>query len=87
MVEEAIARLKPADEEWVILEQCTMEKPWGWVFFYDSREYATTGDPMHQLIGNAPYIVNKETRELVVTGTAEEVEAYIAEYEATLGRG
>jgi len=86
MVEEAIAKLAPIDEEWVILDQYTIEKSWGWVFFYNSREYVSTGDPQYQLIGNAPYIVNKATGELADTGTAEDIEVYISRYEATLGR-
>jgi hypothetical protein len=45
-----------------------------------------TGDSKYQLIGNAPYIVNRETGELVDTGTAEDIEDYVADYEATLVR-
>ncbi len=86
MVEEAIAKLTPIDEEWAILDQYTIEKPWGWIFFYNSREYAKTGDEKYPLIGNAPYIVNRETHELVATGTAEDIEVYIADYEATIRR-
>jgi hypothetical protein len=33
--------------------------------------------------GNAPYLVNKHTGELFVTGTAYEPEHYIERYEAT----
>jgi len=76
----------PFDEEWVILDEHTIEKSWGWVFFYDSRDYTKSGDPTFQVLGNAPYIVNKETGEVVTTGTAEEIDVYIARYEATLGR-
>jgi hypothetical protein len=86
MVEEAIAKLTPINEQWVILDQYTIEKPWGWIFFYDSGEYVKTGDGKFQLVGNAPYIVNKETHELVATGTAEDIEVYIADYEATFRR-
>jgi len=86
IVENAISALMPDDEEWVIVDDYTIEKPWGWVFFYNSREFVSTGDPQYQLIGNAPYIVNKATGELADTGTAEEIEVYISRYEATLGR-
>ena len=86
IVENAISALMPDDEEWVIVDDYTIEKPWGWVFFYNSREFVSTGDPQYQLIGNAPYIVNKATGELADTGTAEDIEVYISRYEATLGR-
>ena len=86
MVEEVIARSTPAEEECVIIDQHTIEKPWGWVFFYNSLEYLKTGDPKYQLFGNAPYIVNRETHELVDTGTAEDIAVYIAGYEARMRR-
>ena len=65
----------------IILDECTIEKEWGWVFFYQSSEYLETGDFSSQLAGNAPYIVNKATGELHETGTAFSVEHYIKEYE------
>lgn len=86
LVEAEISEIVPEDEEWVILDDFTIEKSWGWVFFYNSRQYSTTADPQCQLIGNAPYIVNRETHEVLDTGTAESIEVYIARYEATLGR-
>lgn len=72
-------------DEYVIVENETIERPWGWVFFYNSRQYVETGDTQFALMGNAPYIVNKQSGELLATGTAEDVQAYISEYEATLG--
>lgn len=65
----------------VVLEECTIEKEWGWIFFYQSSEYLETGDASSQLAGNAPYIVNKQSGELHETGTAFPVEDYIDEYE------
>ncbi len=70
-------------EEFVILDDLTREKPWGWVFFYNSKSFVETGDINDSLAGNAPYIVNKHTGELFVTGTAEEIEHYIEQYEKT----
>lgn len=35
-------------------------------------------------MGNAPYIVNKNTGKIVVAGTAYDVEEYIRQYEAWL---
>ena len=58
----------------VVLDRYTIEKPWGWVFFYNSREFAETGDTMTQLVGNAPYIVNRHTGEVLITGTAQSIE-------------
>lgn len=66
-----------------VLEEETTEKPWGWVFFYQSKEYIETGDFRHMVGGNAPIIVNRVTGELIHTGTAHDIEHYINEYEKT----
>ncbi|RCU52932.1 hypothetical protein DU002_00005 [Corallincola holothuriorum] len=71
----------------VVLEKKTIEKPWGWVFFYQSKEYVETGNFIYMLGGNAPYIVNRHTGELSETGTCEPIEYYIEEYEKSLPRG
>ena len=56
--------------EVVIIDSATIEREFGWVFFYDSRQYLETGEFMHRLAGNAPLIVNRLTGEIVATGTA-----------------
>ena len=68
----------------VILDDLTIEKEWGWVFFYNSEEVARSGDTMDTLFGNAPYIVNRSTGELIETGTAYDIEDYIKDYESKL---
>ena len=69
--------------ELVIVE--TMERPWGWVFFYQSRRYLETGDFSSCLAGNSPIIVDARSGVATVTGTAHPVEHYIAEYERAQG--
>ena len=73
--------------ELAILDNETIEKEYGWVFFYQTKEYLKTGNILDALVGNAPYIVNKYTGELIETGTANPIEDYIAEYEARSGYG
>lgn len=65
-------------------DEQTIEKQWGWVFFYNTAEYLTSGNMDDDLLGNAPYIVNKNTGEIVKTGTAYEIDHYIREYESKL---
>lgn len=65
----------------VILDDETIERGFGWVFFYQSREYLETGDLSQQLAGNAPIIVDREDGSVHTTGTAEPVEHYLAAYE------
>jgi immunity protein 35 of polymorphic toxin system len=68
----------------VVLDDCTIEREWGWVFFYTSDRFLKTGDFSYGLAGNAPYIVNRDTGELLTTGTANPIDYYIAEYERKL---
>lgn len=56
-------------DDLVILDDLTMEQPWGWVFFYNLRNHMS-GETEDSLAGNAPYLINKHTGELFVTGTA-----------------
>lgn len=67
----------PDKPEMVIIDEATIHRAWGWVFFYDSCD-----DTL--IAGNAPIIVNRHTGELVVTGTACPVEDYVRDYEAGL---
>lgn len=68
----------------IVLKNDTIETSWGWVFFYQSKVYVETGDFCEMIVGNAPIIVNRNTGELVHTGTIHEIEYYIKEYEAAL---
>jgi hypothetical protein len=73
--------------ELVIMHELTIEKEYGWVFFYQTKKYLKAGDILDALAGNAPLIVNKFTGEIIETGTANPIEDYIAEYEAQIGHG
>jgi hypothetical protein len=63
-----------------ILHDHTEEHDFGWVFFYNSTKYIETGDYREALLGNAPLIVNKVSKEIIVTGTAHDVSYYVSNY-------
>lgn len=67
-----------------IQPEFTMDLPYGWVFFYQGKEYLKHGRFEDQLLGNAPIIVNRFYGDIKVTGTAKPVEEYLKEYESTL---
>ena len=73
--------------EVVIVDSATIERGFGWVFSYESRQYLETGEFAHRLAGNAPLIVNRLTGEVLPTGTAHPTEYYLAQYEASLSAG
>ena len=84
------SKLNQPDPYWpdkpkiVVIDEQTVEKEWGWVFFYNTTEYLKTEELDDALVGNAPYIVNKNTGEIIETGTAYDIEHYIKEYESKL---
>ncbi len=59
------------------------EHSWGWVFYYNTKEYLE-GNVDAALLGNAPYIVNKFTGEVAVTGTSGPISSFIEAYEKHL---
>lgn len=70
----------------IIRRDLTIERPFGWVFFYDSKRHVETGDFRDALLGNAPLIVDRRDGSVHITGTANTVDYYIAEYEKNQGK-
>lgn len=66
----------------VVMEDKTLERPFGWVFFYNSRAYVQSGNFRDGYLGNAPLIFDRYSGEYHVTGTAHPIEHYIGEYES-----
>lgn len=82
MVEAIAAEIAlPGGDVAVVVTDATIERPWGWVFFYESRRFLETGDFPSRLVGNAPIVVNGATGHAEHSGTAHPIEHYIAEYE------
>lgn len=67
-----------------IVREATIAKPYGWVSFYQSKEFLDHQIESAELAGNAPILVDRHTDELRVTGTARPVEDYLADYERSL---
>ena len=64
-----------------VVEDATIEKTWGWVFFYEWRRFLETGDNSSRLLANAPLIVNARTGVTTDIGKADPIEHHMAEYE------
>ena len=79
-------RLMWGDGVALVPEQ-TIEKPYGWVFSYNSLNWIASRSLDDMLCGNAPIIVDRFGGEIRVTGTAHPTEHYLAIYEATLPPG
>jgi len=66
--------------ELVLLDEHTMERDFGWVFFYDSKRHHETGDVSDAIAGNAPIVVTRVDGAVHVTGTAHPVEYYLKKF-------
>lgn len=78
-------QVQPGDSL-VIRDDLTIERPFGWVFFYDSQKFLETNDPDWAIAGNGPVFVNKVTKEVLFRWSAEPIAKQIADYEASLGK-
>ncbi len=88
------AKARALAEKWVelvsdgsaeLVREQTVAKPYGWVFFWESPE--AVRDPSNveaRLVGNAPFVVLRNSLELRVLGTAMPVEHYLDIFERQL---
>ena len=86
-LERVLKRLKelaPAGDRWVVLDDKTIEKPYGWIYFYNSERFVATGDPIFRLAGNGPVFVNKDTEAIDFFGSIPTLDVIMAEYEKKL---
>lgn len=48
------------DMSYAIRDERTLEKEYGWIFFYDSKEFLETQNDLYTLVGNAPVVFEKD---------------------------
>ena len=68
----------------VILTSETIKKTYGWIFFYNSRKYVETGNPLEALGGNGPIVVETNGR-VHQLGTAHAPSTIVAQFEKEHG--
>lgn len=62
-------------------DELSQRKPYGWILFYNSKQFIETGNILCALGGNGPLVVLETTREVVPLSTALTVEEGIEELE------
>jgi hypothetical protein len=67
----------------VVVDEATIGKDYGWIFFYNSRRYLETNNLSYALAGNGPIVVERKDGALTQLGTALPLEESINNYEAT----
>lgn len=80
-IKKANEYLKDSDIPLVITLQGRFSE--GWFFCFQSREYLETGDISSKLVGNVPFLIDKDNGELHELGTAYSIEEYLKKYEHT----
>jgi len=73
------------DDSLVLLDEMTITKPYGWVFFCASRPPTETGSFLHMLGGNGPIVVEAESGEISRLGSGRAPETEVAEFERKRG--
>jgi Immunity protein 35 len=71
---------KISNIELALLESKTREFEYGWVFFYQAKEFILTGNMDSLVGGNAPIIVDKYYKTVYITGTGNDISFYIQKY-------
>lgn len=66
--------------ELVFLEDFTLPFDYGWVFFYQSKDFVETGDKEKMVGGNAPILIDKYQGVALITGTKKDIKEYIRIY-------
>jgi hypothetical protein len=68
-----------------VVREATIAKPYGWVFFWQSSTALKNPDDFSsRLVGNAPFIVFRDSLELKVLGTAYPVNHFLQELESKM---
>lgn len=78
--------LYPVEGDWlVILDEHTIERPYGWVFFYDSHRHQKTGAFSDAIAGNVPVVVTRESGEVHALSPGLPLEEALTEFERDHG--
>ena len=64
-----------------IVPEHTIEKSYGWIFFYNSRRYLETGNFLEALGGNGPLVVERTDGRINTLSSGKAPEVSIAEFE------
>ena len=76
-----LAEMAPAGDSWIIVEGKTIEKSFGWIFFYISERFIETGGAMHRLAGNGPVFVDKITGSIDFFGSTPSLDEILETYQ------
>lgn len=83
---EAISVLKKGTV-FLLDEPATVEKDWGWVFSFGTKEYLQSRSPMDIVPGTGPLVVEKADGAFTFLSTSVPPKVAVAEYERRRAEG
>ncbi|MDQ6785652.1 MAG: YrhB domain-containing protein [Acidobacteriota bacterium] len=69
------------NDELVIVDEETITKDYGWVFFAVNKKYLETQNFSDMVIGRGPVLFERQTESIIPFGTALSAEQYLEQYE------
>lgn len=73
--------LQLQDDELVIVDEETIIKDYGWVFFAISKRYLETQNFSDMVIGRGPLLFERQSETIIPFGTVLSAEQYLEQYE------
>lgn len=74
---------KKIKKELVVFEELSIKKPYGIIFFYNTKKLFESRDERdNTLVGGGPFLVEYKTGNIVEFGSNRSEDYYIQEYEA-----
>lgn len=67
--------------DYVLMDECTIEKPYGWRFLAETRAFLETGGPLDSAIGFGDFLVERESGRIFDFYSAYSLEENFANYE------
>ena len=77
--------LAESKNEPALLESETVEKPWGWVFFWNTRLFTETGDLVHAVFGPDPVCVSRSDGRVTSVSGERPLQRELRRYERKSG--
>ncbi len=72
-------------DELAFYEEHCVEKPYGWILYYNTKQFIETGNILYALGGNGPLVVIAATREVIPVSTAGDTKEGIRDVERSRG--
>ena len=71
--------------DFVLLDEETIIRPYGWIFYYTTRKHRETGHIMDSVPGNAPFVVNSSDGTVHFLPTGVPTPVALKAYERGIG--